>query len=138
METFSINYLAVGAAALGSFAFGALWYSPLLFSARWQKELGFTEEDLKGANMGLIFGSTLVLTALMVLGLALLMNSNSAVEWTAISGLRLGLLAGALFAATSIGINYLYQRKSLVLWAIDAGYQVLFLTGSGALLGAWH
>jgi anti-sigma-K factor RskA len=40
--------------------------------------------------------------------------------------------------ATSAGINYLYQQKSLKLWLIDAGYQVIFLGIFGAIMGAWH
>ena len=138
MEAYAINYLAVAVAAIGSFAFGALWYSPLLFSKRWQNEAGLSDEDVRNSNMAKIFGTTLVLTILMVIGLALLMKSNTSTEWNAVTGLRLGLHAGLLFSTTSIGINYLYQRKSPVLWAIDAGYQVLFMAGSGALLGVWH
>src|SRR5205085_8560369 len=36
-----------------------------------------------------------------------------------------GLLAGAGLVATSFGINYLFSARSMVLWAIDAGYHVV-------------
>jgi len=35
------------------------------------------------------------------------------------------------------GVNYLYQRRSFKLWAIDAGYQIVFLSVMGLILGAW-
>jgi len=37
-------------------ALGALWYSPLLFSKRWQKEVGFKEEEITKTNMVMVFG----------------------------------------------------------------------------------
>jgi hypothetical protein len=43
-----------------------------------------------------------------------------------------------LFVGMSIGIYYLYQRRSFKLWLIDAGYQILFLGLQGAILGVWH
>jgi hypothetical protein len=49
-----------------------------------------------------------------------------------------GLGFGFFFNAMSIGINMIYQRKSFTLWAIDAGYQVVYLGISGAILGAWR
>jgi hypothetical protein len=41
-----INVWAVLVSALAFWALGALWYSPVLFSKRWQKEVGFKEEDI--------------------------------------------------------------------------------------------
>lgn len=35
----SVNWFAVIVAAVGSFILGGLWYSPMLFSKRWQKEV---------------------------------------------------------------------------------------------------
>jgi hypothetical protein len=49
-----------------------------------------------------------------------------------------GLYIGIFFVAMSMGINYLYQRKSIKLWLIDAGYQIAFLGIQGMIIGAWH
>jgi hypothetical protein len=38
-----------------------------------------------------------------------------------------GCIAGLFFAAMSMGINYLYQRKSIKLFFIDSIYQFLCL-----------
>lgn len=138
MEFSNINFLAAAVAAIASFALGAIWYSPLLFSKAWQRENKLTDEDLKNANMAKIFGSTLILTFVMAIGMAFLIQGHTTTDFNWQSGLHIGMLVGAMFVAASMGINYLYQRKSLLLWAIDAGYQFLFLCLMGLILGAWH
>ncbi|NNF21308.1 MAG: DUF1761 domain-containing protein, partial [Saprospiraceae bacterium] len=44
------------------------------------------------------------------------------------------LMAGLFYAAPAIAINYLYQRKSLKLYLIDAAYMVLLLGLSGGVM----
>jgi len=138
MELSNINFLAVAVAAIASFALGAIWYSPLLFSKAWQNSLDLTEEHMKTGNMAVIFGSSFILMLLMNLGLAVILQGHAGADMTALSGALYGFLIGVFFIGTSIGINLLYQRKSITLWAIDTGYQVLFLTIAGAILGAWR
>lgn len=137
MDFSSINYLAVLVAAVVSFALGALWYGGPLFGKAWQKEMGFSDEYLKEGNMAKIFGSSFVLMLIMALGMAMLVQGHhEEVDW--MEGLHHGLYVGFFFVGTSMGINLLYQRKSFKLWAIDAGYQILFLCLMGAILGAWN
>jgi hypothetical protein len=138
MELSNINFLALAVAAIASFGLGSLWYSPVLFGKAWQNALGFTDEYLKKGNMAVIFGSSFVLICLMDFGLAVILQGHAGRDVSAGSGLIYGLLMGLFFVATSIGINMLYQRKSFTLWAIDAGYQVLYLGITGAILGAWR
>ncbi len=138
MDLSNINFLAVIVAALVSFGLGSVWYSAL-FGKAWQKELGLTEEYLKQGNMVKIFGSSFVLMVIMAFGMAILIQGHQAdreIDW--LQGNHHGLYVGFFFVATTMGINLLYQRRSLKLWAIDAGYQVLCLSVMGAILGAWH
>jgi hypothetical protein len=137
MELSDINFLAVIVAALSAFAIGSVWYSPLMFSKSWQNALGLSEDDIKDANMFLIFGTSFVLMFIMAIGLALLflvLNPNGS---TWMLGLKQGLFIGVFFISTSYGVNILYQRKSFKLWAIDSGYQVLLLGLMGTIIGAW-
>ena len=62
MEGVSINYLAVGVAAVSAFIIGGLWYAPFLFGKVWQKEVGLSDEEMKNANMGKTFGIAFVLS----------------------------------------------------------------------------
>jgi hypothetical protein len=132
-----INFLAVIVSGIASWAVGSLWYSPILFGKSWQKEVGLSDEDIKGANMVLIFGTSLLLMLVMALGLAPIITSHGD-DITWYHGMFHGLLIGLMFIATSIGINYLYQRKSLKLFFIDAVYQVLIVVIAGLILGLWR
>ena len=137
MDFSNINFLAVLVGGLLAFAFGALWYSPVLFSKAWQKEVGMTEDDLKGANMVQIFGTSLVLMLIMSLGLSFTLRGHEMGDIDLKTGMLHGLYIGLMFVATSVGINILYQRKSFKLFLIDAGYQVIMLVIMGAVIGAW-
>jgi hypothetical protein len=138
MEFANINFLALLVSAVISFGIGAAWYSPLLFSKTWQKEVGLSDEKIRTGNMAVIFGSSFLLMLIMNFGLAVILQGHAGRDISAGSGFLYGLLIGIFFVSTSIGINMLYQRKSFKLWAIDAGYQVLYLAVSGAILGAWR
>ena len=59
------NFLTTAVAALMPLVMGFIWYGPMLFQNAWMKEMGFTEESLKGGNMALIFGLSYVLSFLM-------------------------------------------------------------------------
>lgn len=137
MDFSNINFLAVLVGGVLAFAFGALWYSQVLFSKAWQKEVGLTEADLAGANMAQIFGTSLVLMLVMSLGMAIMLRGHDDGEITWQTGLMHGLYVGLMFIATSIGINILYQRRSFKLFFIDAGYQIIMVMIMGAIIGAW-
>ncbi len=138
MDLANINFLAVIVATIAAFALGAVWYTAL-FGKRWMREVGLSEEQLKqGAHMGRIYGTCLLLTFVMGLGLAFIWHTEDPANLNWQVGLYHGLLIGLFFVAPSTGINYLYQRKSFTLWLIDAGYQVVFLGIMGAIIGAWQ
>ena len=138
MDFSTINWLALLVATLASFALGAAWYGAI-FKKAWIREVGIPEEVMKeGANMAKIFGTCLFLTAVMGFGMAILIQVHGHGMINCFHGTLHGLFIGLCFIAPSTAINYLYQRKSVLLWAIDAGYQVVFLTMMGAILGVWH
>lgn len=137
MDFSTINWLALAVATVAAYALGALWYSPILFGKNWQKEVGLSEDDLMGVSMGKMMLKTFIITFIMALGVGFMIyaHGDGISSWQ--EGLHHGLYAGVFFAAMSMALNYTYQQKSLKLWAIDSGYQVLFLGLIGAILGAW-
>jgi hypothetical protein len=128
-----INWLSVIVAALAAFAIGGLWYSPILFGNIWAKELKLSDDELKKANMPLIFGTTFVLNIIAAIVLDIFIGQQS----TLLSGLMYGLIVAVAWVTTSLGINYLFSRKSLKLFFIDAGYFLVFFPIMGAILGVW-
>ena len=127
------NWIAVLGAALAGFVIGGLWYGPLLGKA-WQAESGLSDEAMKSANMGKIFGLTFVLNLVAAFILAHVMATyqHPGLYISAMIGFGIGLG----FVATSIGVNYLFARKSLKLFLIDGGYWTLVYTVMGAIFGA--
>ncbi|KXX72504.1 DUF1761 domain-containing protein [Flammeovirga sp. SJP92] len=136
MDFSSINFLAVLVAALVSFVFGAIWYNPSVFGKTWQKELGFTDEYLQEGSMPKIFGTSFILMLVMSFGQAMLMAHGNQ-DFGLHNGAMHGFIIGIMFVGCSMGINYLYQRRSIKLWLIDCGYQITFLTVQGAIIGGW-
>jgi len=49
------NFLITAVAAIIPMILGFIWYNPKVFGRTWMNACGFTEEDLKGGNMALIF-----------------------------------------------------------------------------------
>ena len=125
-------------ASIAFWALGTLWYSPFLFGKRWKKELGFTDEEMKKVNLPLTFGLSFVIMFLMVLGLSFFLSLyvNEDISWR--SGMCLGFTTGLLFCMGTLGINYLYQRKSIVLWLIDGCYLFVGMGIAGIILGIWE
>lgn len=133
MDLSTINYFAVVVAALISFVIGGVWYSPLMFANAWMKENGFKEEDMKNANMGKIFGTSFLLALIISFNLAAFIGPQGDLTF----GLFAGFAAGFGWVAMSFGTVYLFERRSLKLFFINAGYQVVTYTIMGGILGIW-
>ncbi|MCB1554534.1 MAG: DUF1761 domain-containing protein [Xanthomonadales bacterium] len=124
------NIWAVLAAAVASFLLGGLWYSPLLFGKAWQREAGLSDAQLAGGNMALIFGLSFVLALVASFVFAMFLGPRPPMAL----GLGAGFSAGLCWVASSFGINYLFERKSLKLFLINGGYHTLQFTLIGLIL----
>jgi len=128
-----MNWLAIGLGTVAFFAVGALWYT-VLFGKAWQAAVGLADEQLKaGANMPLIFGTCFALEFVVVLTLGHLfafLHPSDHAKMMMATGFGLAIMAPA------VGINYLYQRKSLKLFLIDAGHFVVGMAAVGGVFVA--
>ena len=129
-----INWLAVVVSTVVAFALGGLWYSKALCGSAWLEEVGLTEEAINDANMAKTFGGTFVLQFLAVTVLAALIGTDS--SWQ--SGLYSGLLISVFWIATAYGITYLFEQRSMRLFLINAGYNIVLFAIVGTIIGAWH
>ena len=129
-----INWLAVVAAAFAAFVLGGLWYSPILFAGAWQRETGLDDEKLKGRSPALIFGAAFLLLLIAAAVFALFLGPNPGL------GLAVGAgaAAGLCWVGASFGISYLFERRSLALFAINGGYHTGQFVLYGLVLGLWH
>ena len=129
-----INYLAVLVAAIAIYVLRTLWYSPAFLGKLWMAASGLTEEQTRQGNPGLIYGVSFLLELVAAFVLALFIG----VEATFTSGLQIGFLAGLFWVSAALGIVNLFERRSLRLWLLNAGYMTLAFTVMGGILGAWR
>lgn len=65
----SVNFLVLALTALVPTVVGFIWYNPKVLGNAWLQASGLSENDLKGANMPLIFGLSLVLSFFLAVAL---------------------------------------------------------------------
>ena len=133
-----INVWAVLAGTIALWVLGALWYSPVLFGKIWQKKVGFKEEEINKVNMFMVFGLSFLVMLFMVWALNFVINSHKPEDVSLLIGLHYGAFTGFFFSMMTMGVNYLYQRKSVTLWLIDGFYMVIGLGIAGMILGGWR
>jgi hypothetical protein len=124
-----INYITVIVAAVASMGLGFLWYSPYAFGRRWIKEMEMTPEEMatrkeRNSNKGMVKTYALWATLSIVTSFifAALLNSLVVVGFS-------GLLVAAFcmwlgFSLPLAANNTLFDDDSIVLTAINAGYQL--------------
>lgn len=127
-----VNLLAVLLCGVASLVLGGLWYSPVLFAKPWQRLAGISDDQLKGGNMPLIFGSAFVLSLIAAYVFGMFLGPAMGLHASALAGFA----AGLCWVAASFGINYLFERKPLNLWLINGGYHTIQFTLFGLILGA--
>lgn len=129
----AVNYWAVVAAALSMFVLGGIWYS-LLFGKSWMRANGFTQEQLRASNPGIIFGGAFLLALAIAYVLALFLGP----ERDAFMGATAGFMTGLFWVAAAQAITYLFERKPLSLFLINLGYHIVAFTVMGWILGGWR
>lgn len=140
MDLSAINWLAVVVAAIAFFALGALWYGPL-FGKAWQRGVGLTDEEIKSANMGKLFGSAFIFALIISVGMAMFffgMGTDPENPMTISNGVMYGAMTGIFFILPSTCMNYLFARKSASLMMIDSFYHVFAYVVVGIILAAWQ
>ena len=101
-----------------------------MFTKAWQREARVAD-NAKGRNMGMIFAVAFVLQLLAAFVLALFLGVRPGLA----HGANVGFHAGLFLVAGALGVNYLFEGRSLTLWLINGGYNVVTFTVFGAILG---
>ena len=135
-----MSYFLIPIAAIVSFIFGAIWYGPL-FGSIWQKHSNITQNQMKSGDFYFIFGLTFV--CLLVMAMGMMDSIKQLRDWEKQSkkwqdGALLGIYLGLIFILPSMSINALYSKKSWIVLAIDASYQILCLIIMGSIIGQYR
>ncbi|MDB4655829.1 DUF1761 domain-containing protein [Flavobacteriales bacterium] len=155
-----LNLPVLFGAALIPTIVGFVWYNPKVFGNAWMAAAEMTEEKMKGANMIVIFGVSLLLSVM----LAVATNFNvihqahidslfngvtdqSALDYIANfhatygdmhRGFSHGAIHGAImalfFALPVLGTNALFERKGFKYIAVNVGYWLVTLVLMGGVI----
>jgi MFS family permease len=123
--------LAILAAALAGWIFGAIWYGVL--GKRWQRALGKDPEGCKGQKMPLAPLVTSFLVAVVMSAVLFQLLSNLGVLGIGPAALA-GLTIGVGFLFTSILVNNMFQQRPFLLTVIDGGHWVLAVVVEAVVL----
>lgn len=127
MSDFALWPVLAGTAAF--FAVGAIWYG-VVFGAPWQRAAGLSNTQLRQGNMGVIFALSFALEMLIAMVLWHLIARTDPAPHVVMM-MAIGFAVGVMIP--SIGINYLYLRKPLALFLIDAGHFLVGMAAMGAV-----
>ncbi|CUK09790.1 hypothetical protein PH7735_03415 [Shimia thalassica] len=129
-----MSFLAVLAAGLSSYIFGAIWYMSL--SRPWMTAAGIeAQEDGKPPNGGPVPYIVAFLGAVLVAGMMRHIFSVSGILEMGIgAGLTAGLGLGLFLVAPWIATNYAFAGRNLTLTLIDAGYAIIGCSIMGVVL----
>lgn len=132
MET---NWVAVIISAVIAMALGTFWYSPAGFGKQWMKLIGMTKEKMEGskANMPMIYGVQIVASLVTAYVLSQIIGFAGAMDF--VGGAIVGFWVWLGFVATVMLGGVLYENRSLNLYWINAGYQLVTFVLMGAVLG---
>ena len=135
----NIDWIAVLAATVAAWMFGALWYGVL--SKQWMAAIGFTPADMQGPD-----GKPKIPLAPMIVSfiaeLVMAIILAGVIAHTAKKGVTIssGALVGAIcwlgFVITTLATNHAYGKKKAALTIIDGGHWLGVLLLQGAILGA--
>ena len=157
-----INFLALFVAALSTLVVGFVWYNPKVFGTIWMKESGMTEEKMKGGNMLLTFGVSLLYAFFVSFILQMLtihqfgalgmvggdpsIAKPSYEAFMADYGLAFrsfkhgalhGFMTGLFLALPIIGTNALYERRSFKYTLVTGGFWIVCFMIMGGIICAW-
>jgi hypothetical protein len=159
-----MNWIAILVAALSTLVVGFVWYHPKVFGTIWMKESGMTEEKMKGANMALIFG----ISVIYAIFISLVLMPLTIHQWGAFSmiggpdfvatakpsyaafmadygsafrtfkhGALHGFLTGLLLVLPVIGTNSLYERRSFKYTLVTGGFWIVCFMIMGGIICGW-
>ena len=119
------NWLAVVVAAVVNMVIGFIWYMPMVFGKRWEAEAG--RPMATPTPMAYAVG---VVTSLLIAYVLALFLGGVGVADGAVDGFLFWIVAGSVLAGPVI-----WEGRSWMYWAINAGYWLVALVVMGGIVG---
>ena len=133
---YRINHWAVIVAAVVFFAIGAAWYTAL--RDPWLAGIGKTLEQISREQGGSPLPFVIGFLAVLVMCYTLAWILHKFMTPSAGSGALTGAVVAFGIVGAALALNYGFEARGVTLWLINAGYVMIGLVISGAIIGAWR
>ena len=131
MDGGSVNFLAVGIAAVASFVFGSVYYMSL--AKPWMAALGKSQDEIKTSQNAMTFIMAFVAQLLMAYTMARVMGWQGGTGIGSGISVALTLWTGLIVAAMIVNHGFQGARRSLTV--IDCGHWLGVLIVQGVVIG---
>ncbi len=132
MPEIQLNTFAIIAASAVHMAFGALWYSPILFGKLWAHYVGKTEEEIKNQGTKKAYIGTFIGAAATAFALALfIFGTGASSVW---DGCMLSFTAWFGFVATTTLDEPLFSGRPFGLYLLNNGFRLISMLLMGTIL----
>ncbi|WP_095084059.1 DUF1761 domain-containing protein [Mesorhizobium sophorae] len=131
MDFEAVNWLAVIAAAVVAWLFGAAWYMGL--SKPWLKAARLDPATMKKSPLPFVI--SFIAELIMAYIMALVVGAMTGGEPTLLAGLVFGFVLWLGFVATTLSANHRYQDFGWDLTLIDGGHWLGVLLIIGVVIG---
>ena len=128
-----VNWTAVILAAVGAMIVGSVWYGPL-FGKSWMKLVGISKEDTNKKEIPKLYSIMFLGAIVEAYVLSHFIHYAGAIG--PLLGAKTGLWAWLGFVATTMIGNYMFAKRPMKLYLIDAGYALVNLVVMGAIIGS--
>lgn len=134
----AVNYMGVAIATLAAYAVGAVWHSPIGFGNYWMKLMGLSKDHMDKmpltAAQAMATGFVVMLVQAFVL--AHFVELLGIMNWQAAATLGFWVWLG--FLAPTLANGWLWEGKSLKLFAFNAAYAFISIQVMAIILGVWQ
>jgi hypothetical protein len=135
MSNIRLNWVAILVAAIASFLFEVLWFS--VFLSEWLAGIGRTHEWLvsSGLSPAIQYGVAILCAVIAAAVLSVCIQASG--EHSARRGVLVGAIVWLGFVATSWASEYIFEVRTLQIYAINVGFWLFDLMLMGAIVGVW-
>jgi len=134
----AINYLAVLAAAVVAYGVGALWHSPIGFGSYWMNLMGLKPEHMNKMPLTAAQAMSIGFVVYIVMAFVLAHFIVYVGADTVSLALQLGFWVWLGFLAPTLMNSWLWEGKSLKLFAFNAAYALVMIEVMALVLGLWQ
>lgn len=126
---YELNWLGIILGALVPMVVGFIWYHPKVFGKAWMKSLNFTEEDVQGGNMPVIFGLAFLMALTLSYYFAMRYHAHGEDSNFIMHAAYHGFMTFGYVGAPVLVSNLLFERRNAAGILINLAYWFVAVMG---------